>query len=1730
MCPAGASGTVLDLSGASLTVLPRALARAPVEVLRVERNALQALPPELARAPRLRDVLLKGNPLGALPRAHQGSWSRARAHLAAVCDRAAAWRCVRALVAGAAASGKSALVRCLRARDGRLDSATLARYDPTPAPALTPDALTAGAATGALSAAAAAVTSGASATSGAAAAGAPVCNVCEIPGCPALLPAVPYFARSAPLFLICHNAAAPDTLAVDNWLLLIRALRHQWGDQTCSSRHEKDEGVEGDSEDDDWDDDEDEDFEDEEEEETNKETEQQGTKLKRTKRKKETHQDKVSVFVVATHMDLVPNPERTLAGLRARFGEEATVLGVSCKTGAGVAELRARLADALTGTLQRAVPPRWVLLHDLVAQLHGVRALDWRTFTGMCQTCGISAREAPRALDFLAASGTVIDLAPLHWRDPTRDAHTGSDKKHQEGHEQKQHHEQDNEEEEEYSDNEGDEEDDEGGKTKKRREEKFIPEVPLPQMEAEGSGHGRVVVTSPQWLATLLADTLLFREHRDSDVSMAPLPVNGVVPLERLREVVTDPADSPRDGSQQQQQQLQQQQPQQHQVFGLLSGTFGSEDATTTSTTASQQQVEADDSIGVLKLAGLVYGTRVGAREYDLVPALLPAERPLYELARVFPPHNPEHLTEHRRVFRFSFLPAGAFQRVIVALLNVAGVRPALVWKNGAVLSCAREVALVECDPLGGALFCTVRVLPPTAATITALGDDCGDDNNAPDDGDNDGDATTAANTSGPTVRPYALLRAVVATVGALVDQFYPGLWNGLRQYVPCPHCCARGAVYEAPGFLALEQCTAAGARGAVLLRCPQERGSHAHEHVQVRLDDLAPDVAVALPAVARGAVADAAIADIGVFGRIFAGTFHNHPVAVAEAQLRPGAPPGCLRDLCADAAVLRALEHPNLVHFYGLQGPLSALRLVTERLAGAVQLHTHLLRTARDFLRAVHGSDADARAHAIAANTRLVLDIARGVHCLHSLVPPLAHGALSSYTVLVVPDGDEGGTQPQPRWRCKLADVALGRYLDSGTPPWMRGSKSQEMDEYEYEDESAQSQDGLTPTPQQEFRRQRESYSAWRWCAPEVLRGCSESWQGDLYAVGVLLWEVLAVPALPFQEYGSSSSRGYAEPAALAQETVAAICDEQLRPTLPAHTPPRLAELVTDCWQETPDARPSANTIVERLKSFLGDGANEVEGVKESNGSGSMNEGEKEEHGDDDEGSEEDDEEDEEECEEDENGTTTTTTTTTKTRTRKEPQELFQYATLWEVPPNARRVLAVDEDEVWVATDEPSIAVYGADGQRRREITAPALDGAVTAMARVDDAVWVATAAEHVAVFARGSSRPDTVAVVPAAVTCFLVRRTAGGRARVWAGTRTGTILVLSAETLLVDAAFAASESARRRPVARLCAHGAHTVLAAVGRAVHTFDARTCEPRSVWPEHVGAVTGLVSCGARVWTATSAGEVRAWRLARGSAGESGGTARGTRWHALACATGAVAQLLAAPAQHAVWCASHNTLVAWDARRLVPARQLLCPPPPSSSGAAAGTTSSQGQTDPTAVALAFLGAGTPGSPESVCGSPTMGAAAGGEGPLRTLAAAARAPAHHRVLDVALLGAHGNALLCLCADGLLYVWRSTPGPAPARPPAVLRTPAHSTGLWAGTTANVAGSWGSVLGQRTPPAPQRPRGHSAAAAERTSTPTTTGSEKRPAVACVAASPGTALSRHVLDISLDDDETTPF
>ncbi|XP_063617249.1 uncharacterized protein LOC134790413 isoform X1 [Cydia splendana] len=262
----------------------------------------------------------------------------------------------------------------------------------------------------------------------------------------------------------------------------------------------------------------------------------------------------------------------------------------------------------------------------------------------------------------------------------------------------------------------------------------------------------------------------------------------------------------------------------------------------------------------------------------------------------------------------------------------------------------------------------------------------------------------------------------------------------------------------------------------------------------------------------------------VGAFGTVYGGhallTERRAWTAVAVKTLKPGAGMAEKLDFLAEAEAMKRLEHPNVVKLLGVVTHSEPVCTVMEFMLYG-DLKGYLL--ARRHLVDEGGETADEVSPT--RLTAMALDAARALSYLAQL--RFVHRDVAARNCLV-----------SARRQLKLADFGMARPVC-------------ESDYYRF------SRKGLLPV---------------RWMAPESLSRGVFSPASDVWALGVLLYEIVTFGALPYQGLGNSQ--------VLARVTRG----RSLRP--PPGLQPNLEGLMKSCWQQEPAARPSAAAVA----AFLAD------------------------------------------------------------------------------------------------------------------------------------------------------------------------------------------------------------------------------------------------------------------------------------------------------------------------------------------------------------------------------------------------------------------------------------------------------------------------------------------------------------------------------------------------------------
>ena len=255
----------------------------------------------------------------------------------------------------------------------------------------------------------------------------------------------------------------------------------------------------------------------------------------------------------------------------------------------------------------------------------------------------------------------------------------------------------------------------------------------------------------------------------------------------------------------------------------------------------------------------------------------------------------------------------------------------------------------------------------------------------------------------------------------------------------------------------------------------------------------------------------------IGSYGEVHRGLWRGTEVAV-KRFLDQDLSVHLMREFTSEVDLMRRLRHPNVILLMGAVTTTPNLSIVTEF------LHRGSL------FKLLHKAQPPAIKAAVNAESRrlrMALDVAKGMHYLHSCVPVIVHRDLKSPNLLV-----------DKHWVVKVCDFGLSRmknhtFLSSksnaGTPEWM---------------------------------------------APEVLRNEPSDEKSDVFSYGVIFWELLT-QQIPWSHLNP-------------MQVVGVVGFAGNRLAVPASVDPRLKEICEECWAQNPRERPSFLDVQKRLKPLV--------------------------------------------------------------------------------------------------------------------------------------------------------------------------------------------------------------------------------------------------------------------------------------------------------------------------------------------------------------------------------------------------------------------------------------------------------------------------------------------------------------------------------------------------------------
>jgi serine/threonine protein kinase len=258
-----------------------------------------------------------------------------------------------------------------------------------------------------------------------------------------------------------------------------------------------------------------------------------------------------------------------------------------------------------------------------------------------------------------------------------------------------------------------------------------------------------------------------------------------------------------------------------------------------------------------------------------------------------------------------------------------------------------------------------------------------------------------------------------------------------------------------------------------------------------------------------------------GSFGRVWSGYWRNNAVAIKEFIFAQSAIVGgsvdrnnIIDEIVGEAGIMACLRHPKILQIYGCSLTMQAIWIASELCnRGSLRMVLNDKTVDLTWLKKLS----------------LCVDVADGMLYLHTRNPPIIHRDLKSHNIFIIE------TTPG-HLIAKIGDWGSARALA------LSGAKS------------------MT-----------QGVGTACWLAPEVINNAHFSKDSDVYAFGILLWEVY--------------TRLEVHDRLSAAQIIAKVAHEGLRPPVPRNCP--WADLMTSCWEQNNRMRPGFNKILTELSAM---------------------------------------------------------------------------------------------------------------------------------------------------------------------------------------------------------------------------------------------------------------------------------------------------------------------------------------------------------------------------------------------------------------------------------------------------------------------------------------------------------------------------------------------------------------
>uniref|UniRef100_A0A7S1FBJ5 Protein kinase domain-containing protein n=1 Tax=Noctiluca scintillans TaxID=2966 RepID=A0A7S1FBJ5_NOCSC len=260
-----------------------------------------------------------------------------------------------------------------------------------------------------------------------------------------------------------------------------------------------------------------------------------------------------------------------------------------------------------------------------------------------------------------------------------------------------------------------------------------------------------------------------------------------------------------------------------------------------------------------------------------------------------------------------------------------------------------------------------------------------------------------------------------------------------------------------------------------------------------------------------------------GCTAEVFRGILRGKVVAIKQIDWKKGSmEPSKQRSFDREVAVMKRVNHPNLVAFLGVTSDKSHFCIVTEFCAGDCCFEL------------LHNSDNVELCWR--QQLKMCSDVAKAMVYLHNFDPQIIHRDLKSLNLLLVKTVRTSEDKPE----VKVSDFGLSRMKDKAEDEWT----------------------SMTTAA-----------GTCHWMAPEVAAGSVYDEKVDVYSFAMILFEVIC-REIPYEDE---------EPSNVGRLTLEGVRPDL--EAVPPDCPEMLRDLMIVCWHADPKQRPPFDKIYDILK-----------------------------------------------------------------------------------------------------------------------------------------------------------------------------------------------------------------------------------------------------------------------------------------------------------------------------------------------------------------------------------------------------------------------------------------------------------------------------------------------------------------------------------------------------------------